>query len=81
MYGWVGGRVGGWGRRAPPTHAPHPHPHPPTPTLPGRLFGPVWTVLYATMGYASWRVMQAGGGALPVGLYFAQLALNFAWTP
>ena len=33
------------------------------------------------MGYASWRVLQASGGALPLGLYATQLALNFIWTP
>ena len=48
---------------------------------PNWIFGPVWTCLYAAMGVASWRVFQAGGGPLPLGLYAAQLALNFIWTP
>ncbi|KAL4534980.1 hypothetical protein Ndes2526B_g05897 [Nannochloris sp. 'desiccata'] len=48
---------------------------------PNWIFGPVWTCLYATIGYASWRVFQAGGGPLPLGLYATQLALNFIWTP
>lgn len=38
-------------------------------------------MLYAAMGVASHRVWQAGGGPLPLGLYAAQLALNFAWSP
>lgn len=46
---------------------------------PAWVFGPVWTVLYSAMGVAAWRVWKAGGGALPLGLYAAQLALNFAW--
>ena len=33
------------------------------------------------MGVASWRVWRAGSGAVPLGLYAAQLALNFAWSP
>ena len=33
------------------------------------------------MGVASWRVLQAGGGPLPLGLYAAQLTLNFMWSP
>lgn len=32
-------------------------------------------------GYASYRVFQAGGGPIPLGLYALQLALNFAWSP
>lgn len=44
----------------------------------------MWTVLYAAMGYASYLVYEQGGfkkQGLPLGLYIAQLALNFAWTP
>jgi benzodiazapine receptor len=51
---------------------------------PNWLFGPVWTVLYAAMGYASYRVYEQGGfakQAVPLGIYIAQLALNFIWTP
>lgn len=48
---------------------------------PNWLFGPMWTVLYAAMGYAAHRVWQAGGGPLPLALYGVQLALNFAWSP
>ena len=48
---------------------------------PNWVFGPVWTTLYTAMGYASWRVLQAGGGPLPLGLYAGQLAMNFIWSP
>ncbi|PRW60075.1 rab9 effector with kelch motifs [Chlorella sorokiniana] len=48
---------------------------------PNWLFGPMWTVLYAAMGYAAHRVWQAGAGPLPLALYGIQLALNFAWSP
>ncbi|ORZ30427.1 TspO/MBR-related protein [Catenaria anguillulae PL171] len=36
------------------------------------------------MGYASHRIFHlvpASSRSLPLGLYFGQLALNFAWTP
>lgn len=41
------------------------------------LFGPVWTLLYALMGVASWLVWRADG---PLGLYALQLLLNMAWS-
>ena len=47
---------------------------------PGYVFGPVWAVLYVLMGIAFWRVWKAGGGEHPMGLYAAQLVLNFAWS-
>ncbi len=59
---------------------------------PGWLFGPVWTLLYTTMGVAAWLVWRRGEGiedspderarargALRV--YGLQLALNALWTP
>jgi len=50
---------------------------------PGWLFGPVWSVLYALMGFSAWVVWRARGfsgarGAL--GLFVVQLAVNALWT-
>ncbi|MBI4212840.1 MAG: tryptophan-rich sensory protein [Chloroflexi bacterium] len=44
---------------------------------PSRVFGPVWTVLYALMGLAAWLVWMADG---PLTLFTAQLAANLLWT-
>ena len=56
----------------------------PTWNPPGSLFGPVWTVLYASMGVAAWMVWSASAGdarLLAMGVFLLQLALNAAWTP
>jgi translocator protein len=63
---------------------------------PGRVFGPVWTILYLLMGVASWliwrrsREEQPAEGALglpakpearsALGFYGAQLVLNTLWS-
>ena len=51
---------------------------------PGWIFGPVWTVLYALMAVAAWRVWRHGGWARQkkaLGLFLLQWALNALWTP
>jgi len=55
-------------------------------TPPGWLFGPVWTVLYAAMAVAAWRLSRKreAGVVEATGLlrlWWVQLALNFLWTP
>lgn len=50
---------------------------------PSAVFGPVWTLLYVSMGIAAWLVWRERGfararGAL--GLFIAQLALNALWS-
>jgi tryptophan-rich sensory protein len=52
-------------------------------TPPDWLFGPVWTVLYATMGIAAWMVWRRHGlagarGALSV--FLLQLVMNALWS-
>ncbi|KAM4059696.1 tspO/MBR family protein [Hirsutella rhossiliensis] len=55
-------------------------------------FGPVWTLLYGLMGYASYRVASVGLSPLAspetvqitkhsMTLYTIQLGLNLAWMP
>jgi benzodiazapine receptor len=56
-------------------------------TPPGEVFGPVWTLLYASMGVALVRLRQANDEGADVGVVRAaaaafglQLALNSAWS-
>ena len=63
------------------TKATYAHLRQPPGRPPAWLFGPVWTVLYAGMGYAAHRAHVRGAGAGVAGLYSLQLALNFAWMP
>ncbi len=49
---------------------------------PNWLFGPVWSVLYAMMGLAAWRVWLQDGRlfSAPLGIFAVQLLLNLAWS-
>jgi translocator protein len=52
-------------------------------TPPPAVFGPAWTVLYLLMAIAAWLVWREGltrQTAVALGLFAAQLALNFAWS-
>ena len=44
-------------------------------------YGPVWTCLFAVMGYASHLVYQEGADTTALLLYTSQLVLRWAWTP
>lgn len=45
------------------------------------LFGPVWTVLYALIAVAAWRVWERAGWTSALTVWVAQLVVNAAWTP
>ena len=51
---------------------------------PNWVFGPAWTALYVLMAYAAWRILRLPAGTLgrrvALALFFAQLALNAAWS-
>jgi benzodiazapine receptor len=50
---------------------------------PNRIFGPVWTVLYALMAVAAWRIWKLPSSTLRMRglrLFWVQLVLNFAWS-
>ena len=51
---------------------------------PGWMFGAAWTILYILMGLALAMILNARGSRgrpLALSLFFAQLALNYAWSP
>jgi tryptophan-rich sensory protein len=48
---------------------------------PNWLFGPVWTVLYALIAVAGWRAFVRDRSGWPMRLWWAQLVLNFMWSP
>jgi tryptophan-rich sensory protein len=48
---------------------------------PAWVFGPVWTALYILIAVAGWRLWQRDRHSWPMRLWWAQLALNFLWTP
>ena len=70
---WTAGEVVGWYRTlVRPAIAP-----------PNWVFGPVWTLLYAMMAIAAWRVALAAPSPLRtwgIALFLLQLGLNFAWS-
>jgi tryptophan-rich sensory protein len=53
-------------------------------TPPNWLFGPVWTLLYAMMAYAMWRILSLPdslpGRSTAIATFFVQLALNALWS-
>jgi len=48
---------------------------------PNWLFGPAWTLLYILIAIAGWRSWERNRGGRAMKLWWAQLALNFAWSP
>ena len=51
---------------------------------PGWVFGAAWTILYVLLGLALALILHARGArgrGVAIGLFAAQLLLNFAWSP
>lgn len=52
---------------------------------PSWLFGPVWTLLYALMAIAAWRILRLGwerdAVRTALKVFVLQLVLNATWTP
>ena len=51
---------------------------------PNWIFGPVWTLLFAMMGYAAYRILRlpeaTEGRKLALVLFFSHLVLNTSWS-
>jgi len=50
---------------------------------PAAVFGPVWTILYASMAVAAWLVWREGGvraNRSALTLFLVQLAVNALWS-
>lgn len=56
----------------------------PTFNPPNWIFAPVWTTLFLMMAFAAWRILRLPGSSpsrrSALGLFFAQLVLNAAWS-
>lgn len=48
---------------------------------PNWVFGPVWTLLYVMIAVAGWRTFDQRRTGFAMKAWFAQLLLNFAWSP
>lgn len=48
---------------------------------PNWIFGPVWTVLYVLIAMAGWRQFETDLSSTAMKLWWAQMGLNFLWSP
>jgi translocator protein len=48
---------------------------------PNWIFAPAWTALYILIAAAGWRVCVRDRFGWPMKLWWAQLVLNFLWSP
>ena len=48
---------------------------------PSWIFGPVWSALYVMIAIAGWRIWTRARDSIAMKIWWAQLALNFLWTP
>ncbi len=55
--------------------------HKPSFNPPDWIFAPVWTVLFVLIAIAGSRTWERGSLSAAMILWFAQMALNFSWSP
>lgn len=48
---------------------------------PAWVFAPVWTLLYVMIAVAGWSTFKRDRRSRQMNLWWAQLVLNFLWTP
>ena len=55
--------------------------HKPSFNPPNWIFAPVWTAIYVLIAIAGWRTWRQEMNGFALQLWFAQMLLNFAWSP
>jgi len=64
-------RPGGWyGALAKPWFNP-----------PGSIFAPIWSIASLLLAVAGWRTWERDRNSMATTLWWAQMALNFLWSP
>ncbi len=48
---------------------------------PNWIFAPAWTTLYILIAISGWRTWHRNRAGWPMNFWFAQLFLNFLWSP
>jgi tryptophan-rich sensory protein len=48
---------------------------------PNWIFAPAWTTLYVLIAIAGWRTWMRDRSGIAMKAWFAQMAINFAWSP
>ena len=48
---------------------------------PNWVFGPAWTILYVLVAIAGWRIWERDRSGPAMKAWWAQMLLNFAWSP
>ncbi|HTN64247.1 MAG TPA: TspO/MBR family protein [Devosia sp.] len=48
---------------------------------PNWLFAPAWFILYVLIAIAGWRIFMIDANRPAMKIWYAQLLLNWAWTP
>lgn len=48
---------------------------------PNWVFGPAWFTLYALIAIAGWRIVMIDPRSTAMKIWYAQMVLNFAWSP
>lgn len=48
---------------------------------PNWIFAPVWTVLYVLIAWVGWRQFELDKSSVAMKLWWAQMSLNFLWSP
>ena len=48
---------------------------------PNWIFGPVWFTLYVMIAIAGWRIFMIDRNSTAMKFWYAQMVLNWAWSP